>query len=97
MKLSYRKRRRWASRIKSAKRNFRRLAITRKPMTYREKAQMMRLKMSIGKLKQELEDTQRSNLILEQSISDLAQVRERLTSLSSELQSIADSLVNNDS
>jgi len=97
MKLSYRKRRRWASRIKSAKRNFRRLAITRKPMTYREKAQMMRLKMSIGKLKQELEDTQRSNLILEQSISDLEQVRERLTSLSSELQSIADSLVNNDS
>ena len=66
-------------------------------MTYREKAQMMRLKMSIGKLKQELEDTQRSNLILEQSISDLEQVRERLTSLSSELQSIADSLVNNDS
>ena len=97
MKLSYRKRRKWASRIKSAKRNFRRLAISRKPMTYREKAQMMRLTLSIDKLKQELEDAQRSNLILEQTVSNLEQVGERLTSLSSELQSIADLLVHDDS
>ena len=44
-----------------------------KPKTYREKAQMARLSRDIGKLKSELEMSQKTNLELQQCIESLSQ------------------------
>ena len=44
-----------------------------KPKTYRERAQMARLSRDIGKLKSELEMSQKTNLELQQCIESLSQ------------------------
>lgn len=44
-----------------------------KPKTYREKAQMARLSRDIGKLKSELEMSQKTNLELQQRVESLSQ------------------------
>ncbi len=67
-----------------------------KSATYLEKAQMARLKLSIDKLKRELEDSQRSNLVLESKVldltNDLAQANLKIVSVTSSLNAILNDL-----
>ena len=62
-----------------------------KPKTYREKAQMARLSRDIGKLKRELEMSQKTNLELQQYIESLSQATIELQNRLDAIVSIASS------